>query len=76
MRDFIDEPNSNISWQRVEEPVFILDHIDGPVIHFSDGQMHWLTLCERWRVWRGQETAASLQKKLRPNLTLLIRLGG
>lgn len=45
------------------------NHIDGPVIFFSDGQMHWLSLWERFqRRYRGL-TAMKLQEKLRPRLS-------
>jgi hypothetical protein len=45
-----------------------MKHIDGPLLTFRDGQMHWLTLRERFRVWMGWEDALSLERRLRPDL--------
>jgi hypothetical protein len=44
------------------------NHIDGPVVHFRNGEMHWLTWRERFRYWRGYETALTLEAKHRPHL--------
>ena len=38
-------------------------HIDGPVVIFSDGQMHWLTYRERIGRLLGYVTAEYLQRK-------------
>jgi hypothetical protein len=51
------------------KPSVIAGHIDGPLLIFSDGQMHWLSVSERVMVRLGLHNAASLQVKLRPNLT-------
>lgn len=53
----------------VSAPSINFSHVDGPLLTFSDGQLHWLTWLERYRVWRGYETAATLQRKLRPRLS-------
>jgi hypothetical protein len=47
-------------------------HIDGPLLTFSDGQMHWLSVAERVMVRLRLHNAESLQRKLRPNLTKLL----
>jgi hypothetical protein len=44
-------------------------HIDGPMLCFSDGQLHWLTLRERLLYAIGWTDAYKLQQKLRPRLT-------
>jgi hypothetical protein len=51
-------------------PSIIWNHIDGPLLNFSDGQMHWLTMWERIMVRLGRDDAESLQRKLRPDLTV------
>lgn len=52
-----------------ESKPFIMKNIDGPLLQFSDGQLHWLTWRERFQVWRGKIDAEGLQRKLRPKLT-------
>lgn len=44
-------------------------HVDGPLLVYSDGQMHWLTLWERVRCWLGKDDAESIQAKRRPDLS-------
>lgn len=43
-------------------------HIDGPLLYYSDGQMHWLTLWERLRCWFGRDNADSIERRRRPEL--------
>ena len=43
-------------------------HIDGPLLYFRDGQIHWLTLWERLLLRFGRMDAYSLEAKLRPDL--------
>lgn len=57
-------------------PYIIPKHIDGPVLHFSDGQMHWLSLWERIQYRMGWTGAEKLQRKLRPRLTNERERGG
>jgi hypothetical protein len=59
---------SGFSIERSARPHLTMKHIDGPVLTFRDGQMHWLTLTERLKVWFGKEDAESLERKLRPDL--------
>jgi hypothetical protein len=53
----------------IRPPSISPNHIDGPLLHFSDGQMHWLTLWERIQFRFGWTDAEALQRKLRPRLT-------
>lgn len=50
-------------------PSIVANHIDGPLLYFSDGQLHWLTLWERALFAFGLTDATRLQKKLRPRLS-------
>lgn len=43
-------------------------NIDGPLLVFRDGQMHWLTWRERMACWLGLTDADRLEKKRRPDL--------
>jgi hypothetical protein len=62
-------PNgSYVGWEGGHGPSINWKHIDGPMLIFSDGQMHWLTLGERLRLACGRTDAAKLEVKLRPNL--------
>jgi hypothetical protein len=44
------------------------NHIDGPVLTFRDGQMHWLTIWERLMFRFGLTDAERIERKRRPNL--------
>lgn len=72
MRTFTDAPYPGVSFPADAQPGLNMKHIDGPMLYFSDGQMHWLTIGERLLVALGIEDAQSLQRKLRPNLTTLL----
>lgn len=50
-------------------PSIMPNHIDGPLLHFSDGQMHWLSVWERILFRFEWTDPGSLQRKLRPRLT-------
>ena len=43
-------------------------HIDGPLLYYRDGQLHWLTLWERFLCWIGKATAESIERERRPEL--------
>src|SRR6266566_2772360 len=45
------------------------NHEDGPLLYFSDGQLHWLNLWERLKLALGLTDAELLQWKRRPNLS-------
>lgn len=77
MMDYSDAwPNTGdlrIAIDPVPPPSINFNHIDGPYIHFSDGQIHFLTIWERFLVWIVIHDAASLQRKLRPMLELYLK---
>ena len=56
-----------IGWER-RSPSIQANHIDGPLLHFSDGQLHWLTPWERILFALGLTDAEKLERKRRPNL--------
>lgn len=56
-------------------PRILRRHIDGPVITYRDGQMHWLTWRERIALMFGRLDAMSLEYKRRPDLRHLHREG-
>jgi len=68
VKTYSDHPNPGIAHSWSGRPSFVMKHIDGPLLVFRDGQMHWLTLWERFLVWAGRQTAESLERKRRPNL--------
>ena len=53
------------------EPEIVWKHVDGPLLYYRDGQMHWLTLWERLRCWLGLDDAKSIERKRRPDLPLI-----
>lgn len=57
-----------IGWQGGGRPSIQPHHIDGPLLAFSDGQLHWLTLWERFLFALGLADAERLERKRRPNL--------
>lgn len=64
--------NSNgVGYRADAQPHIRWKHIDGPLLVYRDGQMHWLTLWERFRCWRGWDDAWSIERKRRPDLDLL-----
>lgn len=72
MKGFTDNPGPGVSFSRDARPSIYPNHVDGPLLTFRDGQMHWLTLGERLLFALGLVTAESLEKKLRPNLMWLL----
>jgi hypothetical protein len=57
-----------IGYHKDARPYIKWEHIDGPLLVYSDGQMHWLTLWERFRCWLGKDDAESIQAKRRDDL--------
>lgn len=57
-----------VGWPGDSQPNIQANHIDGPLLHFSDGQLHWLTLWERVLFALSLTDAKKLQRKRRPNL--------
>lgn len=58
-----------IGYPSASRPFIVWNHIDGPLLHARDGQLHWLTLRERFRCWLGLDGVESLEKKRWPELT-------
>lgn len=58
-----------IGYHRDARPSVVWEHVDGPMLRYRDGQIHWLTLWERLRCWLGLDNAESIEKKRRPELT-------
>lgn len=55
-------------WPAESRPSIQMNHIDGPVLYFRNGEIQWLTLFERFMVWVGRADAFSLERKHRPHL--------
>ena len=69
MKTFSDGPADGVSFPIESRPSIQWRHVDGPLLCFSDGQMHWLSWRERIRVCLGMEDEHTLQSALRPRLT-------
>lgn len=54
-------PANNRAW-------ILWNHIDGPLLHFRNGELHWLTLRERFMCWLGRDNAATIEFKRKPHL--------
>lgn len=70
MRTYMPQPVPGVSYPLSARPSLNMRHIDGPMIYFRDGQMHWLTLLERIAVHLGWDDAETLERKHRPDLGL------
>jgi hypothetical protein len=57
-----------IGYPEGRKPYINRKHIDGPLLYFSDGQLHWLSLWERVLLFLGRVDAVALEAKLRPDL--------
>lgn len=57
-----------VGYRDSNRPYIIWAHIDGPLLHYRDGQLHWLTLWERFRCRLGLDSAESIERKRRPDL--------
>lgn len=75
MKLYTDGPAHGVSFRLDNSPRIKWKHIDGPMLCFSDGQLHWLTWRERLLCWLGREDAEGLQRKLRPRLTRVLEWG-
>jgi hypothetical protein len=49
-------------------PWIMWGHIDGPLLHSRDGQLHWLTLWERLRCKLRLDDPVTLEAKHWPDL--------
>jgi hypothetical protein len=61
-------PGGYVAYHRDARPSINWKHIDGPLLYYRDGQLHWLTLWERLRCWFGRDDAESIERKRRPEL--------
>jgi hypothetical protein len=61
-----------VGFPRSSRPRIKPDHVDGPLLVFRDGQMHWLTPWERILFALGLTDAERLERKRRPNLMRLV----
>jgi len=57
-----------VGYPKSVRPSINWKHIDGPLLYYRDGQMHWLTLWERLCCWLGRDDAESIEHKRRPDL--------
>lgn len=42
------------------------NHIDGPLLHMRSGEIHWLTIWERLRMWLAMDNEYTLERKHSP----------
>lgn len=54
--------------RKYTKPRIQWEHVDGPVLIYSDGQLHWLTWREKIACLFAFTDAETLQKKHRPEL--------
>ena len=52
------------------QPFINWKHIDGPLLYARDGQLHWLTLWERFCMWIGVDDIYSIERKRFPDIPL------
>jgi len=62
-----------VGYREDARPDIVWKHIDGPLLYFRNGELHWLTWRERFRCWMGWDDALTLEAKYRPHLA---RVGG
>jgi len=66
-RSYIDvTPNVAVKFDPEGAPSIQWNHIDGPLLHMRSGEIHWLTIWERLRVWAYFDNAYTLEKKHSP----------
>lgn len=68
MLSYTDDPMHGLGFPLDARPSIQSNHIDGPVLFFRDGQMHWLNWRERFLLAIGFTDAEKLERKRRPNL--------
>ena len=73
MKTYSDYLSPNVGFPASNRPSIEANHIDGPMLRFRDGQVHWLTLWERFLFWVGKTDAEKLERKHRP--AMLRQLG-
>lgn len=72
MDTYSDRLPSGVSFELSARPSIQPNHIDGPLLVFRDGQLHWLTWLERLQFWLGMTDAAMIERKRRPNLVRIV----
>lgn len=55
-------------WPESSRPSIQPNHIDGPLAHFRNGELHWLTIWERILFAFGLVNAEAIERKYRPEL--------
>jgi hypothetical protein len=70
MRTYSDTGHPGVGFPIDSRPSIQPNHIDGPLLTFRDGQMHWLTPWERVLFALGMTDAEKLERKRRPNLMI------
>lgn len=73
MRTYVDHVPEHFLFSPARRPVINAKHIDGPVLYFRDGQMHWLTLWERFLFAIGLTDADAIERKRRPKLVAMLK---
>lgn len=51
MSQFLRYTNAGVQLHGSIDPEINWNHIDGPLLHTSDGSLHWLTILERLLMW-------------------------
>lgn len=57
----------SVPFQPDAKPEIVWNHIDGPLLYLRNGQLHWLTLWERFLCWIGSDDAFTLEQKRAPD---------
>jgi len=72
MKTYWDDLPLGVDFPAEAKPSINVSHIDGPVLTFRDGQMHWLNFWERFLFYFGWTDAERLERKHRPHLAWLL----
>lgn len=70
MQTYSDRGHPGVGYPISARPSIQPNHIDGPMLVFRDGQLHWLTIWERIQFALGLTDAEKLERKRRPNLCI------
>lgn len=74
MKNYSDSDPYRTSFPLSSRPSIQWNHIDGPLLIFRDGQLHWLSLWEKLQLRFGWTDAEKLERKHRPNLMRILDL--
>jgi len=72
MKTYSDSSGLHTGFPASARPSIQDNHIDGPLLYFRDGQLHWLTWRERVQYALGLTNAEKLERKHRPNLMRIL----